>query len=1049
MMTDKTPLNDLQWRLCIFFTVLACFNLSSQAAPPNLVPEPIEKVQNYWCTWYAQNYWNGRGTDLQDLSGLTNAAARDELNYQALFNRKDGWAATYLREDSRKDYIFLVDHGWQTKEESERIAGGPEFFNLIADPRDFKEYADLEPKERLKVFNEEIKALGWESLGLWTRGDIKKAEARTFVEWSKYAGIHYWKIDGGDTLFFFSFKAKEELYPELSLEYVTGAGGNINPNWDQDLDSYPSVYDVGGHFQKQMLRVLQYSDTFRTYDASPLLMTVTTLRRTHDILKQTQQQQKYRAILNVQDDCNVAVGLGVLVASKRHPNMNERTYQGRDLHHQLSGKRCMQKRINEAERFGRWARIAPAFPAGEGVYLASDHELIDRCEFTEWDTWAKATYGKMVSQSAPAIMARNMPLPEVEIEGEPPFVCTTTYPNGPTGIATEGRVKSEDRWFHPRAKVTVEIKDASQPIGVAGHYQELVLEFAGSIEQVEHVWAQDLLADQATDIKAQVIINGNTLIIPGIIIDDIGTSAGDEGDISAPGMVLQLVGNDLPVAGDDFTRIEMAQTRRAFLRAAVAGGAACFLDATVRAAAAKEKPNLLIVYLDDFGWRDTSYAGSDFFETPHIDRWASEGMVFSNAYSCAANCAPARACLLSGQYTPRHEVFNVGTGPRGDDRFRRLLHVPGTDVLRRDIKTWAECLQEAGYTTGTIGKWHLSEDPLPYGFDVNIGGTHSGSPPRGYYPPHKNAPGLEEAPKDEYLTDRLSAEAVAFIRTNKDNPWCLYLTHFAVHSPFHAKKELVPKYKEKAPGELHDNVNMATMIQAVDDGIGAIQATLDELGLADNTIVLFYSDNGGVAKVTDMEPLRGCKGTYYEGGIRVPFFIRWPGMVEAGSKSEEPIIGVDVFPTLCEMAGASKPEGQPLDGVSLLPLLKGEIDSFNDRPLFWHFPAYLQVGNNVEGLESRDPLFRTRPCSIVRRGRWKLHQYFEDGGLELYDLEKDPGETTNLAEDLPEKTKAVLECLEQWRADVNAPIPTEPNPLYDAEAEAAAIRTAQEKAKPR
>lgn len=403
------------------------------------------------------------------------------------------------------------------------------------------------------MFNEEIKALGWNSLGLWMRGDVTPEQARTFVEWSKYAGIRYWKIDGGDTAAFNSFKAKEEIYPELIIEYVTGAGGNINPKWDQDLPSYPSVYDVGGSQQKNMLRVLQYTDTFRTYDASPLLMSVTTLRRTHDILKQTQQQPKYRGILNVQDDCNTAIGLGVLVASKRHPNMNERTYKGRDLHHQLSGERCMQKRVNEAERFGRWARIAPAFPAGEGVYLSSEVELVDRCEFTPWDTWAANTYGKMVSQSAPAVMARNMPLPTVEIDGEPPYVCATTYPNGPTGIATEGRVKPDDRWFHPRAKVHVQIKDAAQPIGIAGHYDELVLEFAGSIEGVSHVWAQDLLAAEATDIRDEIAIKENKLSIPGQLIERIGTSAGDEGDISVPGMVIQLEGRSLPVAGDEFT----------------------------------------------------------------------------------------------------------------------------------------------------------------------------------------------------------------------------------------------------------------------------------------------------------------------------------------------------------------------------------------------------------------------------------------------------------------------------------------------------------------
>jgi hypothetical protein len=531
------------------------------ADAPNLVPPPPADTANYWCTWYAQNYWIGRGTDLQDLKSVTNANAREEVNYHTIFNEEDGWATTYLR-NGRSDYIFLIDHGWQTKEPSERIAGGPAFFNLVADPRDFKEYADLEPKERLRVFNEEIKALGWHSLGLWTRGNVTAEQARTFVEWSKYADIRYWKIDGGDTAAFNSFKAKEEIYPELILEYVTGAGGNINPKWDQDLPSYPSVYDVGGSQQKNMLRVLQYTDTFRTYDASPLLMSVTTLRRTHDILKQTQQQPKYRGILNVQDDCNTAIGLGVLVASKRHPNLGERTLKGRDLHHQLSGERCMQKRINEAERFGRWARIAPAFPAGEGVYLSSENELIDRCEFTPWDTWAANTYGKIVSQSAPAVMARNMPLPKVESDGDRPYVCATTYPNGATGIATEGRVRPDDRWFHPRAKVSVQIKDAAEPIGIAGHYEELVLEFAGSIDGVTHVWAQDLLADEATDIRDEVAIKGSKLSIPGRLIERIGTSAADEGDISAPGLVIQLEGSSLPVAGDEFTpKVEPVATQ--------------------------------------------------------------------------------------------------------------------------------------------------------------------------------------------------------------------------------------------------------------------------------------------------------------------------------------------------------------------------------------------------------------------------------------------------------------------------------------------------------
>ena len=520
---------------------------------PNLVPAQPATAPNYWCTWYAQNYWIGHGIDLQSLKGVTNEAARDELSYETLFNKKDGWASTYLPR-GRADYVFLIDHGWQTKEKSERIAGGPDFFNMVADPRDFPPYADLPPKELLKKFNDEIKALGWNSLGLWTRGNISEKQARAFVEWSKYAGISYWKIDGGnDGGNYYSFKVKEEIYPELVLEYITGSGGNINPKWNQDLPSYPSTYEFGGPQQRGMLNMLQNVDVFRTYDASPLLMTSTTLRRTHDILKQTQQQAKYTAVLNVQDDCNVAVGLGVLVASKRHPNMNERTYKGQDLHHQLSGPRLMQKRINEAERFGRWARVAPAFPAGEGTYLAADNELIDHCTYTPWDTWNGGTYGKMVSQSAPAIMARNMPLPEVACDGPPPFVCATTYPNGPTGIATEGRVSPENRWFEPRAIVTVRIKDAAQPIGIVGRYQELVLEFAGSIENVDHIWAQDLLSAASEDITDKISVDGNRLTIPGALIERVGTSAGNEGDLSVPGMVLRLAGESLPVAGANYT----------------------------------------------------------------------------------------------------------------------------------------------------------------------------------------------------------------------------------------------------------------------------------------------------------------------------------------------------------------------------------------------------------------------------------------------------------------------------------------------------------------
>lgn len=449
-----------------------------------------------------------------------------------------------------------------------------------------------------------------------------------------------------------------------------------------------------------------------------------------------------------------------------------------------------------------------------------------------------------------------------------------------------------------------------------------------------------------------------------------------------------------------------------------------------------DPPNILMIYLDDFGWRDTGYMGSDFYETPHLDQLAREGMIFTNAYSCAANCAPARACLMSGQYTPRHEIYNVGTGPRGNPKHRKLKHIPGTNTLDPKIRTWAAQLQKAGYATATMGKWHLSDDPLPYGFDMNIGGTHSGGPPRGYYPPHGNVPGLKDAPQGEYITDRLSDEAIKFIRKNREKPWALYLTHFAVHTPLDAKKELLPKYQAKPKGKLHHHVAMATMIQAMDDGVGRIQTALEELELTKNTVVLFYSDNGGYGPATDMKPLKGYKGTYYEGGIRVPFFVKWPGVVEAGGRSEEPIIGVDLYPTICEIANAELPKDQPLDGKSLVPLFRGE-KKWPERALFWHFPAYLQSYSVWN--EQRDPLFRSRPCSIIRLGDWKLHQYFEDGDLELYHLRDDIGETTNLAKKNPEKAQELLETLTAWQKEISAPIPSEPNPQYDADAEAKAI----------
>lgn len=456
----------------------------------------------------------------------------------------------------------------------------------------------------------------------------------------------------------------------------------------------------------------------------------------------------------------------------------------------------------------------------------------------------------------------------------------------------------------------------------------------------------------------------------------------------------------------------------------------------------EEKPNLLFIFLDDFGWRDTSYMGSDFYETPNLDRLADEGMIFTNAYSAAANCAPARACLLSGQYTPRHQIFNVGTGPRGKAAHRRLEHIPGVDTLDPEITTWAECIQSAGYETATMGKWHLSDDPLPYGFGINVAGTHSGSPPKGYYPPHPKVPGLGEVGEDEYLTNTIVAHADSFLREQVNAPWMLYLTLFAVHTPLDANREFLPKYKSKNPGELHDHVAMATMIETVDRGVGRLVKTLEATGMLERTIIVFFSDNGGYGPATDMDPLKGYKGTYYEGGIRVPMFVRWPGVIEPGQTCDIPVSGVDVFPTFCEMLGAELPVGQPLDGVSLVPLLSGGGHSLNDRSLFWHFPAYLQSYGGSTSDEQRDPLFRSRPCSVVRKGKWKLHEYFEKGEFELYDLTADPGETKNLSTELPEVLADLKSELLSWRESIGAPVPTAKNPEFDAEAERLAIERA-------
>jgi arylsulfatase A-like enzyme len=439
-------------------------------------------------------------------------------------------------------------------------------------------------------------------------------------------------------------------------------------------------------------------------------------------------------------------------------------------------------------------------------------------------------------------------------------------------------------------------------------------------------------------------------------------------------------------------------------------------------------PNIVFIFIDDMGWRDVGFMGSKYYETPNIDKLAGQGMVFTNAYSNAPNCAPARACLLSGQYGPRHGVYTVDSSSRGPSKRRKLIPIENTKVLASKVVTIAEAIKPAGYVSACMGKWHLGTDPhvgpIGQGFDVNVGGFSAGHPPKGYFVPYGN-PELPDGPPGEYLTDRLTEEALKFIETNKSKPFFLYLPHYAVHTPLQAKKELIDKYKRKPGSNGQNNPTYAAMIESTDQGVGRIMDKLDELDLADNTVVFFFSDNGGVRTITSNEPLRGGKGMLYEGGIREPMCVRWPGVVKPGTHCDRPIIGIDFYPTLLEIAGLHKPEGKLLDGKSIVPLLKGG-STLNREALFWHFPAYLQ--GKAEG--ARDPYFRTRPGAAMRAGDWKLIEYFEDGALELYNLKEDVGERKNLTNSLPEKTRELHKQMLTWRKAVNAPVPTEPNPEY-------------------
>lgn len=458
-------------------------------------------------------------------------------------------------------------------------------------------------------------------------------------------------------------------------------------------------------------------------------------------------------------------------------------------------------------------------------------------------------------------------------------------------------------------------------------------------------------------------------------------------------------------------------SRRRFLSTASAGlGAAALAGLAPIARSETAHRNVVLIFIDDLGWRDLGVQSSEFYLTPHIDRLAAEGMRFTDGYAACTVCSPTRASLLTGRYPAR---VGITDWIRGHSRPWAKLRVPEFHFhLPFDEVTLAESLGEAGYTSASIGKWHLGEEdsyPEAHGFDLNIAGTDRGQPPR-YFSPY-NIPTLEDGPEGEFLTDRMAAEAARFIDDNRERPFFLYLPLFAVHTPIQAKEELNEKYRERIrPGDDQRNPAYAAMVHSVDDAVGTVMEALRRNGLDENTMVIFTSDNGGLIPVTSNWPLREGKGSAYEGGVRVPLIIRAPGWAEPGSVSEEPSITPDLALTIWEWTGVAAPD-RALDGVSLAPALKGEGGLERDA-IFWHYPHYHPGG--------------ATPYSAMREGDYKLIHYYEDDRLELYNLREDIGESYNLAAIEPERAQAMKERIAAWLQEVDAQMP-EPNPDYDPE----------------
>ena len=437
--------------------------------------------------------------------------------------------------------------------------------------------------------------------------------------------------------------------------------------------------------------------------------------------------------------------------------------------------------------------------------------------------------------------------------------------------------------------------------------------------------------------------------------------------------------------------------------------------------ASGQAPNIVLILADDLGWNDVGFNGAEFYETPNLDRMAREGLVFSNAYSGGPNCAPTRASLISGMYPPRHMVYTPGGKAKIDPRRMRLWvpvqqrfwersgvtdPIPDAFEIRQaldpSVVSIAEVLKQGDYATARFGKWHVGPDTQ--GFEASSSDGKPGTEKKHYDDPN--------------VTFDLTDAGVGFIKDNHHRPFFLYLSHWDVHGPLVARPQLVAKYEEKlaswTSNEKPYNPTYAAMVEAVDTSVGRILEAIDEFDLAEKTLVIFSSDNGGT-RVSINQPLRGVKGSLYEGGVRVPTCMRWPDVIAAGTKSLTPITSVDFLPTFAELAGVSLPAGQPVDGESFAPLIKGRR-ALDDRAIFWHYPLYLTG--------------RATPASAIRKGDWKLIEFFEDGRLELYNTATDISEARNLTDAMPAKASELHQELIAWRDATHAVEPREPNPYY-------------------